>query len=187
MKQLVDDLLLAARAGAADRRTRFADVRVGLLFLALADEFAGLASDKGIAFGQRSDPDLVVRCDPEGMERIVRNLLSNALKFTPRGGQVELSAELSGSRCTIRVADSGPGVAPEERDRIFHRFHRAVKTPNGTGLGLAIVRALVEAHGGRIRVDDRPGGGAVFAVELPGARGVAPSDDQESIRALVPQ
>lgn len=184
MRQLVDDLLLAARAGSVGAGAQFTAVLVPDLLDALAAEHAGIARERGVEFTVSATPGLTLRCEPEGFGRIVRNLASNALKFTPAGGRVAVSASITGNRCRIDVADTGPGVTPIERERIFQRFHRAVKSSDGTGLGLAIVRALVEAHGGRVHVEDAPPGGALFVVELPGARIAVPEDSADSARAV---
>ncbi len=103
------------------------------------------------------------------MEQVLVNLLDNAAKYSPAGGEIEISASADAAAATVSVADRGPGVPVEQRERIFEKFVRgqdAVRKP-GVGLGLAICRAIVTAHGGRIWVDGRPGGGAVFSFALP--------------------
>jgi two-component system sensor histidine kinase KdpD len=122
------------------------------------------------------DPELhAVAVDVAMIEEVFLNLLENALRFAPPGSEIAISATNSDvpspGAVEIRVADHGPGVPPELRDDIFDEFVRADGRPDsaGTGLGLAIVRALVAAHGGTVWVEDTPGGGATFAVRLPGA------------------
>jgi signal transduction histidine kinase len=117
------------------------------------------------------DGPLVVEADPARLERIVVNLLTNALRYSPDSERVLVTAELAGSRVVLSVVDHGPGIAPEDRVHLFERYHRgrASVGTEGVGLGLHGTRLLVQAHRGRIRVDDTPGGGAAFRVELPRA------------------
>ncbi|TMA39581.1 MAG: response regulator [Deltaproteobacteria bacterium] len=109
--------------------------------------------------------------DPEKLERMFLNLLSNAFKFAPSGGTVRCFVAADSERATVHVLDSGPGVRPELREAIFERFRQgeegAGRRFGGTGLGLSIVKEFVELHGGTIAVGDAPGGGAAFTVSLP--------------------
>jgi two-component system, OmpR family, sensor kinase len=95
----------------------------------------------------------------------------NALVHTPPGSPVEVTLQPQNGHAEIDVIDHGPGVPPDQRARIFERFHRAdplrSRDQGGSGLGLSIASAVVNAHGGRITVDDTPGGGATFRIELP--------------------
>ena len=105
-------------------------------------------------------------------EQILLNLLENALRFAPPGSEIVVGARAGGrgdDEIELRVADHGPGVPPEARDRIFEEFQSAETRPDrsGTGLGLAIVRALVVAHGGSVHYEDTPGGGATFVCTFP--------------------
>jgi CheY-like chemotaxis protein len=103
-----------------------------------------------------------------GWCRCSTNLLANAVKFTPAGGAVRVSAARRGGEVLVSVEDSGPGLPEEALERVFDRFWQAERTDNrGLGLGLAIVRGLVEAHGGRVWVENRPEGGAAFRFTLP--------------------
>ncbi|HET8869283.1 MAG TPA: DUF4118 domain-containing protein, partial [Aquabacterium sp.] len=111
------------------------------------------------------------------MERVFVNLIENAVKYTPPGTAIEISAHADGSHATITVDDYGPGLPPGKEETIFQKFERGAKessTP-GVGLGLAICRAIVQAHGGRIHAEDKEGGGARFIISLP--LGQAPQDD----------
>ena len=109
------------------------------------------------------------------LERVLCNLLENAVKYTPAGSQIEISALASDSQVTLRVDDHGPGLPKGREETIFEMFERGRKesAAPGVGLGLAICRAIVQAHGGTIRGETRPGGGARFSVALP--RGTPPS------------
>jgi two-component system sensor histidine kinase KdpD len=111
----------------------------------------------------------LVQLDGPLMEQLFINLLENALKYTPEGSPLSLRAWAEAGGLEVELADQGPGVAEEERERIFELFKRGEKEDGrpGHGLGLAICRAIVSAHGGRIWVENRPGGGAAFRVSLP--------------------
>ena len=112
------------------------------------------------------------------IEQVLINLLENAAKYTPAGSPIEISATLRPGEVLVTVADRGPGVPDEERERIFEKFHRAARGAGGIGLGLAICRGIITAHGGRLWVDHRAGGGAAFRFTLP-IVGVPPTLEQE--------
>ena len=116
-----------------------------------------------------SDDLPLVMLDVTMLEQILLNLLENALRFAPPGSEIGVSARAVGDELELRVADHGPGVPPEARERIFLEFQSADDRPDtpGTGLGLAIVRALVLAQGGTVRYEDTPGGGATFVCTFP--------------------
>jgi heavy metal sensor kinase len=109
--------------------------------------------------------------DARALSQVIRNLVENAIDYSPAGGRVDLRTEMTDGVAQVAVLDRGPGVPPEARERIFERFYRAdpsrSRQTGGSGLGLAIARELVEAQGGRLWVDDRDGGGAAFRLELP--------------------
>ncbi len=111
----------------------------------------------------------LVTLDVLAIERVVTNLLSNALKFTPGGGAVTVRSALQECEVVIAVSDTGPGVAAEEAPFLFDKYHtaRVTRGRESTGLGLFIVKTFVEAHGGRVRVESIPGQGACFSVILP--------------------
>ena len=117
--------------------------------------------------------DLVVPGDPIRLRQVVVNLLSNALKFTPPGGLVRVELAGRGEVAVIEVADSGPGIDPDELPRIFDRFFRGRGVrAGGSGIGLSVVRELVGAHGGEVDVASERGRGAIFTVRLPAAASV---------------
>jgi two-component system sensor histidine kinase GlrK len=169
LQRLIEELLdyqraLHAAASLAPRR---------LALDALVREVAQSHELAALAKGQRLALELErvqVDADPEKLRSVVDNLIGNAVKFTPAGGRVSVSARSSGNEALIDVIDSGPGVPAEERDSIFDSFFRgrakASARIEGSGLGLAIAREFVEAHGGRISVLGEPGG-AHFRVALP--------------------
>ena len=102
---------------------------------------------------------------------MIDNLISNALKFTPAGGRVEVRASERSGRARIEIADTGMGISPEEQERLFERFYRTAQAQTdavpGVGLGLSIAKAIVEAHGGTISCESVEGRGTTFAIELP--------------------
>lgn len=106
--------------------------------------------------------------DPTLLRELISNLVDNALKYTPAGGQVTLHCHSDEEAVLIEVADSGPGIPPAERERVFERFHRVAGTqPSGSGLGLPIAREIARSHGGTITIEDGPDGGSSVRVRLP--------------------
>lgn len=128
---------------------------------------------------QLGDDDLVLMADPLRLQQLLRNLLANAIRFSPEGARIELSARLEGPHSIrVEVADRGPGIPPDELEGIFEAFVQSSATKNaagGTGLGLAICRRIVKAHGGRIWAANREGGGAVLTLVLPAVPPASPS------------
>ena len=174
---LVADLLTLARiesAGAAGGR---ADVPVTDLKDPIdraRTRFGPRAQKRGIAVEfELAEGPAPVRADEEDLREILDNLLDNAIKYTPAGGTVTLTLEREGQRIRLSVADTGVGIEPVHRERIFERFYRADKARSrelgGTGLGLAIVKHLVQSMGGTIEVASTPGRGSTFTVRLPAA------------------
>lgn len=146
-------------------------VRLGALLEGVAARFSGLARQRRQTVGLELAPDLpVLLADAPLLRRLVENLLGNALKFTPDDGAVWLGARSDGGQqMRLWVRDSGPGVPPDQREHIFEKYGqvRGHAQRSGTGLGLTFCRMVAEAHAGRIGVDDAPGGGSLFWVELP--------------------
>jgi two-component system sensor histidine kinase KdpD len=103
------------------------------------------------------------------IEQVLINLLDNAVKYTPPGTAIDIAAELGDGAVVVEVADRGPGIPRGEEERVFQKFARLADraAPSGAGLGLTICRGIVTAHGGRIWVEPRPGGGARFRFALP--------------------
>jgi two-component system OmpR family sensor kinase len=100
---------------------------------------------------------------------LLANLVDNAIRYTPEGGRVDVAAGVTGDRPYLQVADTGPGIPPQDRDRVFDRFYRRGGAPDsGSGLGLAIVRAIARRHGATVALEDAPGGGLTVRVVFPG-------------------
>ncbi len=114
-----------------------------------------------------------VKLDYLEIDQVLTNLIENAVRYTPAGSPIEISARVEGERVSVSVADRGPGIPPAQSERIFDKFYRVLDMqrdgtyPKGSGLGLAVCRGLIEAHGGRIWVENRASGGAVFCFTLP--------------------
>jgi signal transduction histidine kinase len=150
-----------------------------------------LAVDRSVDLVVRAPERVPAQVDPTRLQQVLLNLLSNAFKFTPADGtvRVELRVTEDGA-AVVEVADSGPGIAPDERDEIFERFHQesgSTRRAGGTGLGLHIARELVALHGGTIGIGDAPEGGALFVVELPLAAppGTPVREDEAVEEALI--
>jgi two-component system sensor histidine kinase KdpD len=110
----------------------------------------------------------LVPIDDVLLEQVLINLLDNAVKHTPDGGPLEITAWARDGTVTVEVADRGPGLPPGDEKRVFDKFYRGSgSTSRGAGLGLAICRGIVEAHGGRIWAENRPGGGVAFCFTIP--------------------
>jgi signal transduction histidine kinase len=129
------------------------------------------AQRHGITLGHTVDERLgTIRGDERKVKQVLLNLLSNALKFTSEGGQIDVRAELRDGTAEISVRDTGVGIAPEDQEAVFEEFRQvgiASKKVEGTGLGLAISRKFIELHGGRIWVESQVGKGSTFAFTLP--------------------
>ncbi len=116
-----------------------------------------------------------VRGDPADLAMLIANLLDNALRYTPAGGRVDVAVDDDGGRAVLSVVDTGPGIAPADRERVFERFYRGAAgaggpDATGSGLGLSIVRRIADAHGATILLDDGPDGrGLAVRVRFPAA------------------
>jgi len=129
------------------------------------------ATRRGITLGSTIDERLgLIRCDERKVRQVRLNLLSNALKFTPEGGQIDVGGRLDGEVAEVSVADTGVGIAPADQEAVFEEFRQvaaAEKRAEGTGLGLALSRKFVELHGGKIWVRSELGRGSIFTFTLP--------------------
>lgn len=170
LKALVSDLLDLSRIEAGKMEMALEEVPADTLFRRAAAAMKGQAEEKGVRLTAEVPPDLPpVRADPTRITWVLVNLVANALRYTPRGGHVRLSAERAGARAHLRVADDGVGIPYEHQSRIFDKFVQVHgdATPGGSGLGLAICREIVRAHGGTIWVESAPGEGTTFTFALP--------------------
>lgn len=164
--RLVEQLLVLARQeataaeGAATRPVDLAD-----LARRTAADLAGVAAAKGVDVGvQQADP-ASVDGQPDALQILLRNLVDNGIKYTPSGGTVDISVQADGGKVTVVVEDSGPGIPPDERERVFDRFYRvAGSEAAGSGLGLAIIKAIAERHGATLVLDQSERLGGLKAV-----------------------
>ncbi len=173
MQDLVGDLRMLSQADAGELPLNPQQVPPSALLERAAELFQHQAAQLNVTLKVQAEPNLPeVRVDEARMMQVMDNLLSNAFRYTPAGGQITLSARANAGKVQLLVADTGTGIEPGEVPLIFDRFHRADKSRHSdsgeSGLGLAIVKALVEAQGGRVWAESAPGQGSVFTVELPG-------------------
>ncbi|MCO5168427.1 MAG: ATP-binding protein [Planctomycetes bacterium] len=165
---LIQDLLDVSRLEAGALRADYAEVDLARLLREAVGLFEHAARDRGVRLVVDAPASLPAQVDPARVSRVIGNLLSNALKVVPDGGVVRCAlSRREDARAALEVADSGPGVPPALRERVFDRFFQLEAGPAGAGLGLAIVREFVALHGGAVTIHDAAEGGAAFVVELP--------------------
>ncbi|HVS85826.1 MAG TPA: ATP-binding protein [Gaiellaceae bacterium] len=171
LQRIVEDLLLVAQIEARRLELRPTPIDLAELAAAAAESARPAAEEKGVALELRSDDSPPVHADGLRMSQVVDNLVSNAIKFTERGGTVTVSTSADESWARISVADTGVGIPASEQEQLFSRFFRASTATRraipGTGLGLAIAQAIVEEHGGSISLQSQEGAGTTVTVTLP--------------------
>ena len=169
MNRWISDLLELVVIEGGEMPLVRAPVEAAALIRDGVDGFAPMAADKGVrlACSIGSDPG-IVNVDRDRILQVLSNLIDNALELTPEGGEIVVSAdEVDGVPC-FSVRDTGPGIPPDRREKIFDRYWQARRRRgSGAGLGLPIARGLVEAHGGTLEVESTPGAGATFTFRLP--------------------
>ncbi len=167
---MVDDLIRDAMADALDISVRADPVDVGAMVGEVARANFGPAAGKEQTIEISAESGLWAVGDVERLREAVDNLVSNAVKYSPIGGRIRVSVSREGDEAMVRVADTGPGLSPEDSARLFGRFQRLSAKPTGgessTGLGLSIAKRIVDLHNGRIFVETPASGGAVFAIAL---------------------
>ncbi len=172
LTQLIEDLLDLSRIEAGIIEVRREKVNVQKVISGVLDRLENLAKEKGVRVRVCVPEDLPpVAGDADRLAQVFTNLIHNAIKFTPSGGEVKLEAAADGEECLLKVSDTGIGISPQDLPRVFDKFYQAdsssTREQSGTGLGLSISRELVAAHGGKMWVESSRGRGATFSFTLP--------------------
>ena len=172
LTEMVNELISDAMMDTLDIAIRHEPTDLAAMLAEIVVSNRALAEKKQQTIHFVSPPHQICNCDPDRLREAVDNLVSNAIKYTPVGGRMELSMSIDDGGIAISVKDEGPGLSPDDMARLFGRFQRLTAKPTGgessTGLGLSIVKRIVELHGGSVSADsDGPGRGATFIIRLP--------------------
>jgi signal transduction histidine kinase len=165
---LIQNLLQVLRASADEMRV--SPCELSSIFRACLTDLQSSAKDKNIEIHEEIPAEVLATADHLAIKRLLMNLVSNAIKFTPRGGRVNVCVKTDGDNITILVSDTGTGVSKEDQKRLFQRFWQGgtvKKYAAETGLGLYLCRQIAEGHGGTIAVESEEGEGATFLVSFP--------------------
>jgi signal transduction histidine kinase len=169
--ELLNDLLNLAKLESNRATFAFEPTDLGKLVKSAANEFDLLLSERSLNIQQKESKfDERVTLDADKIKQVLRNLLDNAIKFSPEGGTIDVGTERIGGSIRVSVRDQGPGIPQDELEAVFDKFVQSSKTKTGaggTGLGLAICQEIIAAHRGRIWAENRPEGGATFSFEIP--------------------
>lgn len=173
LSHLIDDLFQMAQLDAGGLPLQRTPCALADLLSDTLESFSALAQERGVQLHGQATAGLdPVTLDAPRLGRVLNNLVGNAVRHTPAGGQVSLQAWRAGAEVIVEVRDTGEGIAPADLPQVFERFYRGEKSRNrgtgGAGLGLAIARGLARAHGGDLTVQSAPGQGATFRLTLPG-------------------
>jgi heavy metal sensor kinase len=178
LTRLVDNLLAISRADAGQVQLGLASLRPLEIVREAAEMLEVLVEEKGLKLRVGGQQELTVRGDRVLLRQAVTNVLHNALKYTPQGGEISVELTQRDGIVVIQTADSGPGIPPEHREKVFDRFYRLdaarARETGGAGLGLSIAKWAVEIQGGAIRVEDSAEG-AVISIQLPAETSTAPA------------
>jgi signal transduction histidine kinase len=172
IRRLLDTLLDISAAEAGVLGMTLETLSVPELVRDVVDLYSMIAEDMNIEVTAQVPEDLVVVADSTRLRQVVANLVDNAVKYTPDGGKIFVTAHRIANRVQIIVQDTGPGIDAEDLERIWRRLYRgdSSRSQRGLGLGLSVVKAIVEAHEGTVTAHNDPRGGAVFTVDLPAGR-----------------
>jgi len=169
--QMVNELLDLARIEGGGRLDMVDGVDVGRLAESSVERLRLFAERQGVTLAVTVEPGTPrIRVDEARLGQVILNLVHNAVKFSPDGGEVRVTVDHTPDAVQVAVVDHGIGIAPADRDRVFERFYKADRARvrgGGTGLGLSIARHIVEGHGGRIRVESEEGRGSTFSFTIP--------------------
>jgi len=168
---LVEDLLTMARVETGAFRLQTSHVLLSSVVDQVMQRLTPGIDERGLRCTVTVEPGIQLEADPDELERMLANLLSNSIKFTPPGGQIGLAAWTDAGRAVVSVRDTGIGVPVDEQPKLFTRFFRSTISDRfetqGTGLGLFVVKQIVEAHGGDVEAASTPGGGTTITIKLP--------------------
>ena len=167
MRRLATDLLDLSRVDAGQFSVAPEPVRVGVLLHGAVEVYRPMTEQKGISLTVEPFPTAMAMVDEQRVHQVFANLIGNAVRYTPAGGAITLSARVEDGLVRFSVADTGAGIASENLPRVFDRFWTGGKCRGCAGLGLAISRAIVQAHGGAMTVESQPGQGSTFTFTLP--------------------
>lgn len=173
MNVLLEDLLDTSKIEAGRYTVRPVQLEVSQIFEEAYALLAPLALAKGVDLSFNAEPGLQINADPERLFQVLSNLIGNAIKFTPRLGNIGISAMSNGEEIVFAVRDSGEGIAPDQLPHVFDRYWtKGENNPTGTGLGLYISQGIVQAHGGRIEAESELGRGSEFRFTVPKVAGL---------------
>lgn len=163
---IVDELIDQARSGVPSGAV--STVELGAVVAAIADDFAASGTSRGLCLDvDEQAPEVVVRGDAAALRRAVANLVTNAVRLAPADSTILLTVGIENDLAFISVTDEGPGISPDDQERIFDRFWRGDDSGKGLGLGLSIVRQIAERHGGRVDLVSESGVGSTFTLRVP--------------------
>jgi signal transduction histidine kinase len=166
---LLDVLMDLAEAEAGIMKIRTQPVALPPLVRRIADLYELVADSKGLKISVILPAELTVSADPNRLPQALANLVDNAVKYTPYGGDITITGWRHNGEIAVSVKDTGIGISPLESDKVWDRLYRAEKSrrERGLGLGLTVVKAIVEAHHGRVTLNSEPNEGSVFTLYLP--------------------
>jgi len=166
---MLTTLMDISEAETGTMKLNVSPVELSRLATEVTELYEDTADDAGVTLKAGVPAGLIVTADRDRLRQALANLVDNAIKYTPRGGHVDVSAAAEPDAMVIRVSDSGPGISEQDLPRIFDRLYRGdqSRATRGLGLGLSLVRAYVEAQGGTVTVASRRGQGSTFEIRLP--------------------
>ena len=169
VSSMLTTLMDISEAETGTMRLNVVVVELPKLIAEVTELYEDAAEDAGVTLKSTVDPNLAVNADRDRLRQALANLVDNAIKYTPRGGNVDVSARSEPGAIVIAVADTGPGISEQDLPRIFDRLYRGDRSraTRGLGLGLSLVRAYVEAQAGTVTASNKPDRGAVFTIKLP--------------------
>jgi signal transduction histidine kinase len=169
VSSMLTTLMDISEAETGTMKLNVVPIELAKLIGEVTDLYEDTADDAGVTVNANVPADLIVNADRDRLRQTIANLVDNAIKYTRHGGRVDITAMTDADSTVIRVADTGPGISEQDLPRIFDRLYRGdqSRATRGLGLGLSLVRAYVEAQGGTVTVDSKPGNGATFTIRLP--------------------